>query len=595
MFSKKSYLAALLPLFFCGLCLPGVVAAKADPGKVLHLSFEAADDGFDALRTNNTYSNWVTDAIFEGLVTYDYLARPAKLIPNTIVALPEISDGGKTMTFRLKKGIYFSPDPAFKGQRRELLASDYAYTFKRLLDPNNRSVHSRVVEGKIVGLDELAENAKKTGKFDYDKAIAGLETPDPYTLVVRLKVLDPSLIYYLAKPLGGAVAREVVEYYGEAINQHPVGTGAYMLKQYVPRSKIILEANPEYRGFIWDLKGTGSEWDTQIIKDMKGKHMPQVGRVEVAIIEEEQSRWLAFDSGQLDFEMLVPAASGKLLEKGKLKPEFVAKGLRLYRFVDPGVTRTYFNFEDPTVGGYSKEKIALRRAIALSYNHQEEIDQVWFGQAIKAQGMVPPDVVGHDAAYRNSNTYDPVLANKLLDRFGYKRGADGFRSMPDGSPLKLRIHSAPKTRDYARMEIWKRSLDKIGVRAEFPVAGFADNLKSAYQCKLMMFGMGYVADIPDGMDFMEAYFGNNAYRGNNGCYRSAAFDTVFEKARLMENGPERQKLFNTMERQMEADTVHSLELWRVRNWLIQPWVKGYKTHPIMRGDWRYLDVEKSSK
>lgn len=587
----KSTLTAVLTALLCSLSLPAIAAA--DPNKVLQLSFEAADDGFDAMRTNSTYSNWLADAIFEGLVTYDYLARPAKLIPNTIVSLPEITDGGKTMTFRLKKGIYFAPDPAFKGQRRELLASDYAYTFKRLVDPNNRSVHSRVLEGKVIGLDELTAEAKKTGKFDYDKPIAGLETPDNYTLIMRLKASDPSLIYYLAKPLGGAVAREVVELYGEAVNQHPVGTGAYMLKQYVPRSKIILEANPEYRGFVWDFKGTGSEWDKQIIKDMKGKQMPQVGRVEVAIIEEEQSRWLAFDSGQLDFEMLVPAASVKLLDQGKLKPEFIAKGLRLYRFIDPGVTRTYFNFQDPTVGGYSKDKIALRRAIALSYNLQEEIDQVWFGQAIKAHGMVPPDVVGHDPSYRNSNVYDPALANKLLDKFGYKRGEDGYRSMPDGSPLKLRIHSAPKTRDYARMEIWKRSLDKIGIRAEFPVAGFADNLKSAYQCKLMMFGMGYVADIPDGIDFLESYVGTNAYRGNNGCYKSATFDEAFEKARLMPNGPERQKLFNTIERIMEADTVHSLELWRVRNWLIQPWVKGYKTHPIMRGDWRFLDVEKS--
>ncbi|MFZ6654870.1 ABC transporter substrate-binding protein [Undibacterium sp. TJN19] len=588
----KSTLTAMLTALVCALSLPATAGAAADPGKVLHLSFEAADDGFDAMRTNSAYSNWVTDAIFEGLVSYDYLARPARLVPNTIVALPEITDGGKTMIFHLKKGIYFAPDPVFKGVRRELVAADYAYTFKRMLDPNNRSVQARVFEGKVVGLDELAEAAKKSGKFDYDKAIAGLETPDRYTLILRLKVLDPSLIYYLAKPLGGAVAREVVEHYGEAVNQHPVGTGAYMLKQYVPRSKIILEANPEYRGFVWDFKGTGSDWDKQIIKDMQGKQMPQVGRVEIAIIEEEQSRWLAFDSGQLDFELLVPAASVKLLDNGKLKPEFRARGLQLYRVVDPGVTRTYFNFEDATVGGYSKEKIALRRAIALSFNHQEEIDQVWFGQAIKAQSMVPPDVVGHDTAYRNSNAYDPRLANKLLDKFGYKRGADGFRSMPDGSPLKLRIHSAPKTKDYARMEVWKRSLDKVGIRAEFPVAGFADNLKSAYQCKLMMFGMGYTADIPDGIDFMEAYYSNNAYRGNNGCYKSKAFDAAFEKARLLADGPERQQLFNTMERLMEADTVHSLELWRVRNWLIQPWVKGYKTHPIIRGDWRFLDVEK---
>lgn len=149
----KSSLTAVLTALLCSLSLPAIAAA--DPNKVLHLSFEAADDGFDSMRTNSTYSNWVSDAIFEGLVTYDYLARPAKLVPNTIESLPEITDGGKTMTFRLKKGIYFSPDSAFKGQRRELHASDYAYTFKRLLDPNNRSVQSRVLDGKIIGPDLL--------------------------------------------------------------------------------------------------------------------------------------------------------------------------------------------------------------------------------------------------------------------------------------------------------------------------------------------------------------------------------------------------------------------------------------------------------
>jgi ABC-type transport system substrate-binding protein len=98
----------------------------ADPSKIMHIALEAADDGFDLVRTYNAYSNWVSEAIFERLLTYDYLARPAKLVPGTAEAMPEVGDGGKSYVFHIKKGIYFAPDPAFKGVRRELTAQDYA-------------------------------------------------------------------------------------------------------------------------------------------------------------------------------------------------------------------------------------------------------------------------------------------------------------------------------------------------------------------------------------------------------------------------------------------------------------------------------------
>jgi ABC-type transport system substrate-binding protein len=351
-------------------------------------------------------------------------------------------------------------------------------------------------------------------------------------------------------------------------------------------------ANPDYRGFIWDVKSSGDKWDDQIIKTMHGKQMPQIGRVEVSIIEEEQARWLAFDSGQLDFEQLSDPASPNVLLKGKLKPEYAAKGISLYRYAEPGNAYSYFNFKDPLVGGFSLEKQALRRAIAMSYAVDEEIAQVRFGQAVRARAFVPPGVAGFDPAYRNSIAYDPALANKLLDRFGYKRGADGFRTLPDGKPLLLKMSAVAKVRDMAIAEIWKRSLDKVGIRVEFKVGSFADNLKAAYRCELQMWFLGGTAGIPDGVDFFEAYYGPNAYAGNFGCYQSPTFDAAYEKARLLPDGPERQVLYTDMQRIMEGDTAQVLTLWRLRNWLIQPWVQGYKTHPILHGDWKYLDIVK---
>jgi ABC-type transport system substrate-binding protein len=585
----------LLACLACGFLLHGPASGKADPAKVLRVAFEAGDDGFDIGRTSSMYSVWVAYSIFENLLTYDYLARPVKLMPGTAESMPEISADGKTYVFRIRKGIYFTPDPAFKGRKRELTAADYAYTIKRLMDPKNRSPHAAGYEGKIVGLDDLVKAAKKSGRFDYDAPIAGLETPDRYTLRIHLTAPNPAFIYGMAHASTAAVAHEVIEAYGEDSARHPVGTGPYMLAQYVPRSKIVLEANPDYRGFTWDFQSSGEAWDEQLIRDMKGKQMPQVGRVEINIIEEEQSRWLALDSGQLDLDRLGDAAVLEVLENGKLKPKFSAKKIGLYRYPAPDIVQTFFNFRDPVVGGYSLEKIALRRAIAMAYNTNDEINQIRYGQAVKAHSPIPPGVIGYDPAYRSSIPYDPDLANKLLDRFGYRSQADGYRSMPDGQPLVIKLHSVAQSRDQVLREIWKRSLDRIGVRAEFPVSSFADNLKAAYRCELMMWGLGGTASSPDGMDFLESLYGPSAFQGNLGCYQSAAFDEAFRKARVLPDGPEKQALYVQMSRQVEADTAQLIHVHRIRNWLLQPWVKGFKKHPIMHAEWQFLDVDKERR
>src|SRR5438477_3195347 len=200
--------------FGAALVLPALalsaVSYAADMSKTLRVTFQVAETGFDPTRTSDYYSGMVIEAVYDRLLTYDYLARPAKLVPLAAESLPQITDNGKTYTFRIKKGIYFTPDPAFKGKRRELTAEDYAYSIKRFFDPKNRSPYAFLFEGKIQGLDELGAQAKKTGRFDYDAKVAGLELLDRYTLRIRLKVTDFSFAHVLAFPLVGAVAREAI-------------------------------------------------------------------------------------------------------------------------------------------------------------------------------------------------------------------------------------------------------------------------------------------------------------------------------------------------------------------------------------------------
>jgi ABC-type transport system substrate-binding protein len=584
---------AALALSFAPWFALSAAAGTADPGKILHWVFEANDDGFDIVRTNNSiYSVAVGQTIFEPLLNYDYLARPAKLIPWTAETMPEISDDGRTYTFRIRKGIYFTPDVAFKGRRRELSAADYVYTIKRIQDPKMRAAQAVAFEHKIAGMDELVAAAKKSGRFDYDTPIAGLEAVDRYTLRIRLTTPDPNFAYLLADVNAAAVAREVVEHYGDELGHHPVGTGPYMLRQYVPHSRIVLEANPDYRGFMWDFKSSGDEWDEQLVREMKGKKMPRIGRVEISIIEEDQSRWLAMDSGQIDLNWIPQTAINRVLDHGELNAAYKARGFKLHRFVNADVTYTYFNFNDPIVGGYSKDKIALRRAIAMSFKLDDEIRQVRFGEGVPAQSPVPPGIIGYDPDFRSITPNDPALANRLLDRFGYRRGADGWRTLPDGRPLKLRFATQSNALNQQLTEVWKRSLDSIGIRVEFPVSSFADNLKAAARCELMMWGLSDNATIPDAMSFLDKFYGPNSGQGNFGCYKSQTFDKLHRQVRLMQDGPARMALLRKMYRLLEVEGVEVLETNRIRSWLVQPWVQGLKKHPVINGDWMYLDIDK---
>lgn len=400
--------------------------SPADPNKVLRYVFPVAETGFDPAGVHDLYSAHVNGSIFETLFTYDYLASPAKLVPRTAVALPEVSADGLTYTIRVKKGIYFADDPAFKGKKRELTAADYAYTFKRLLDPTLRSPNSWLLDGRIVGMEALQKKAQKTGKFDYDQPVAGLQMPDRYTLVIRLTSPDQNFPMLLAHQPAGAVAREVIEKYrnkaGFAMG-HPVGTGPYMLSSWTPGSRIILKANPDFRSFVWNFKAS-SEDDEKIVKAMQGKQMPQIGVIDIQVMEEGQSRWLSFSKDEVDLFQLEGELVSQAIQDGKLKPELVKKGVQLSRIVDPSIDYHYWNMQNPVVGGMSKEKIGLRRAMSMAFSADNYINILQKGDAKKLQALIPEGIVGYDPNYRSSIPYSVKAANLLLDRYHYKVGAD---------------------------------------------------------------------------------------------------------------------------------------------------------------------------
>ncbi len=585
-------LATLIAAF---VALISTAAAAAEANKTLRLSFTTAETSYDNAFASDEISQSIGERIIEPMLDYHYLARPVKLVPRTLQAMPLVSDNGATFLCKIKPGIFFTDDVAFKGKSRELTAADYAFSIKRLLDPKVKSPWQFLIEGKLVGGDAARAAAVASGKFDYDTPLPGLEVVDRYTLRIKLTATDYNFTYILAMPSTGATAREVVEMYGLDIGSHPVGTGPFQLKrdEYKRASSTVLVANPTYRKRTWDWTSTAPE-DQAIIKAMTGKPVPAVSRIEINTIEEGQAAWLSFISGQHDYLTQLPAAMTNVAKDGDtLRPEFATKGIRMVKRQTPNVWYTMFNMTDPTVGGYTLDKIALRRAISMGYPLDEQIRVIYRGDGVAANGITPPNVVGHQARRSRSHQYDPELARALLDRFGYKdRDGDGYRETPDGSQLVVPYVARTSLIQRQLAELWKKSMDGIGIRINIETMKTPDMRKAAREGRGKMTLEGWNADYPDAENFLQSLISSNAQSGgeNYARFQLKDFDVRYDKIRAMPNGPARAQIITEME-----DIVKFYAPW-IAPWndiqyiLEQPWFMGFKKHPISHDRWEYTDI-----
>jgi ABC-type transport system substrate-binding protein len=576
-------------------------ASVADPGsgsKVLRYPFEVAESGFDPAQLSDIYSRIVTAHIFDGLYEYDHLARPFRIRPCTADGMPETSEDFRVWTVRVRPGIYFPDDPAFKGVRRELVAEDYVYSLKRFFDPRWKSpAYGGMNELRLLGMAPLRNDALKTRKpFDYDTPAEGLRTLDRYTLQFRFEQPQPRFLESLSGgDLWGAVAREVVEAYGDDIPAHPVGTGPFRLGEWRRSSRIVLERNPSYREVVYDAEPNADDAEGQeLLRRFKGRRLPMIDRVEISIIEEIQPRWLSFLNKQQDVMWLLPydfvniAAPG-----GKLSPALAREGVRMYRALASDVTLTYFNMEDPVVGGYTPEKVALRRAISLAIDVDQEIRLYWRGQAVPAQSALVPNTTGYDPSFRSANSqYDLAQAKALLDIFGYvDRDGDGWREQPDGSPLVLDWATTPDQRARQRDELRRKDMNALGIRVNFKPAKWPENLKNARAGKLMVWNLGSSAAGPDGGSALDRAATIHKGGQNLARFSNRQFDELYTRIKSMPDGPERERLFFEGKRILTAYAPYKNHVHRILTDLTWPWVIGFRRPPYWLSWWQYVDVD----
>ncbi len=570
-------------------------AQAANPEKVLRYAFLGTETGFDPAQINDLYSAAVIAHILEAPYEYDYLARPAKMVPNLADGEPVVAPDFRTFTFRLRPGIHFSDDPAFGGKPRELTASDFVYTFKRFFDPKNKSPKfSGFADEKILGTADLRKKAEASGKFDYDTEIEGLRAIDRYTVQIKLAESRPRFMYALADPATmGIVAREVVEKYGDAIMEHPVGTGPFVLKEWNRASRITLVRNPRFREKRFEAEPSDAA-GAEILKQLKGRKLPILDKVVVSIIEEPQPRWLAFLNGEHDFlERLPQNFANHAIPNNKLAPNLVKRGIQMEQVPLSDFTILYMQMTNPILGGYTPDKVALRRAIGLAINSAEEVRLPRRGQAVVAQGFIMPNTTLYDPKFRSEmGTHDRARAIALLDMFGYvDKDGDGWRDLPDGKPLVLDYDTLSKA-DYRELdEILKKNLTAVGLKLNLRIGQWPEQLRNSRSGKLMMWSYGNSATTPDSGSVLEIGYGKSAGQQNHARFSNPKFDALYEKQSVMPDGPERLAVINEAQRILFAYMPYKVKVHRIATDMWQPWVAGYKRHPFRRDFWQFIDVD----
>ncbi|HKN08129.1 MAG TPA: ABC transporter substrate-binding protein, partial [Pseudomonadota bacterium] len=369
-------------------------------------------------------------------------------------------------------------------------------------------------------------------------------------------------------------------------------TGPYQLKEWKRASRVVLEANPRYRGIVFPQSSDPRH--RALIESMRGKTLPQIGRIEISIIEESQPNILAFEQGDLDYVVLGGNDVRSVLDGDKLKPDLLSKGVVRIRYGAPNITFTYFNMKDPIVGGYTKAQIALRRAIAMGFDVDQMIKVLFAGQALPANQLLPPGVDGHDASLAAKSLYDPAGAQALLDHFGFKRDADGYRRTPEGKPLTLVRGTLPESWYREADTLWKKNMDAIGIRMQVDQKTFTELVNMSRAGKLQMFNLGYRSLEPSGYQILQALWGRSPIDTNPSQFSNPDYDAAYEQFLRTPSGPSRVLLARRMSDVSQVYMPMVLHTFGIGNTLLYPWVQGY--WPSQFGfAFKYLDIDSAKR
>lgn len=545
---------------------------------------------FDPAKAGDVASALAVSRIYEGLLQYAFLERPYRVEPLLAEALPEVSPDGLTYTFRIRRGIYFQNDPCFVkegGQGRELEAEDFVYSIKRIADKKTASSGYWAFRDRLVGLDAFHDASAGEAPTDYDQPVEGLKALDRYTLQLRLVRPYPQLLWVLTMPYAYAVPREAVQYYGRDFDQHPVGTGPFVLVSWQPNHRVEFARNPRWRQTgrtdLYPTVGEPHDADQGLLKDA-GRPIPFVDRIVQYIIGDPTTAWLMFLNGQLDLTGLARDNWDAVMgPSGELAPSLQEGGVRLVQAPTLDLFYIGFNMADPVVGGNRK----LRQALTCAFN-TEEWRRFFQGRVIRPSGPVPPGVSGLPET-ASPFPFDLERARQLLKEAGYPGGRDAQTGRRLELTLDLGQADNPEVRQST--DLFIQFMDRLGVVIVPRYNNWPTFLSRVERRQVQLFRLSWIADYPDAENFLQLFYSPNASPGSNRSnYSNPDFDRLYEQARILPDSPERTELYRRMVEMVQEDCPWIFTHHPKAALLLQPWLENHTYHDFPYGMEKYYKI-----
>lgn len=545
----------------------------------LHLVAPEKILGFDPIQASHEDSGQEVGKVYEGLLEFHPLKRPYELTPNLAQTLPTISKDGLTYTFKIKQNVFFHDSPAFpEGKGRELVASDFIYSFKRLADPKLKAQGWWIFDQQIKGLNEWRTQNASQNETNYEEDIEGLKLIDKYTFQIKLVKASPQFLYALAMPGSFVVAKEAVTHFGNEFKNHPVGTGAFTLSKYDQTNRIIYLKNPTFREKFYPSQGEEGDERKGLLSDA-GKRLPLVDRVVVTTLADRQAQWKAFKKAKFDIlEMDNKLTDETLATDKRLKMEYRNLGMRLIQSPKLEIAYFAFNHEDKTF-----KNAKIRQAMSLAYDREEANKLFYQGTGVVAHSIIPPGLSGYTKDFKGPySEFNLDQAKALLAQAGFPEG----KGLPE-----ITIQTAVETGAPEQVEFFAKCMEKIGIKVHVSMNTWPELINKVTKKQYQMYAMAKGADYPDAENFLGLlYCPNNAATiGSSFC--NPDVDKMFEEAVILPEGEERRLKYQALNEKIAEEVPWIFGVHRTKFYLTQAWVKNYKFMEFNHNQTQYLNVD----
>jgi len=627
------HLALLFVLLGFGCSNDPYPARDADK-RILYSAFREAPRTLDPARAYTTGAHAITGAVYDTLLTYHFLKRPLELIPSLAIGLPEkesFDDGRMLYRFELRRDLLFAEDDCFElgelgGRTREVVAADIAFQLARIADP---AVGSPVVEpfAHIEGFEAFGEALMQRREEDADFAarpaheqyealggIPGVRTPERHMLEIVLDRPYPQIRYWFAMEFTTPVPWEAVEWYDgregrPRFDDHPVGTGPFVLAEYDKQSRYVLERSenwygvrhPEWRAPSATYPTEGDEEDRiagRLDPRHLGRSLPFIDRVDVRREKEGIPRFNKFLQGYYDSAGVIKESFDKVVQEDGLSPEMVERGISLEKTVTPAVYYLGFNMSDPVVGASAGERgRKLRQAMSMVIDVEEYTRVFMNGRGVPAQSPIPPGIYGFESDYRNPyRQVDIERARVLMAEAGYPDGIDPAT----GEALRLTFDSYDtSTEGKNRTQFYTTAWAGLGIDVRIEATNYNQFQEKVRNGAYQLFTWGWVADYPDPENFLFLLWSEMA-RSNSGGPNTAnfaneEFDELFLSMKARENGPERMAEIRRMREILERERPW-IELFHPEDYaLYHGWLHNVKPMGLSVPTYQYRDLDPGAR